>query len=1838
MQPGWSNKRKRLSGYSDVIGTNSYAEELWVQQQNTEKAKALYADSRVAAGTHVRNPDGSITEKSPGFLDYLIGSKSIFGQESLAQNARLTSQGVDWVREKVDEFLGEKGNDEFDSVKDVARFAINLVPGMVEGLFNAPKNFNEAITGERVNFDEEGNMLAEREKLTATQQAAAGAVGALDSAGLALGGSGKFIKEIFKKPLEAGLKTAAKSTIAKEAGKTAGRMATEGVEESLSSVAEDLQDDSQLSEDWVSNAGKSFLLGTAAGGIFDVSGRAIGSAKDAAATSRVNKTTGTTPDIRKGIAERISAADDLSQEQKTAYANSLAEIGQTVSPVSDTNMRTQEFNARADEALKQAKQVKTENADTAETTVPSVSPERAARLRRIDNELNQRLSDIESQLNAIKDNTDTTIQRVVANDGTDVTEAAQKFDKEISTRRAQIRDLQLQADGVNLNTGKADIPEAAMISPDTQDGSNAPRAEAEAPAQQTPKIPSYVPADRVDEYLKSADYRRDLEFERMASQTESGDPFDHPDMYENPTSDVADSYIRETVAQHNSPDEYRKSLIDDIWSRNKKGKGVDTGLIPNLPGEGSGYSGRWAMSNNSPFYQEFYAEYGRKPTKKAITEMVDAELRGEETMLSRNSEVSPYEADIYAQIKEAHEGRRAGAEADDVPPSFSNEGPVISDADRIIRDEDTSDTLNGKDTPSTAADPSEYTGDVMGRANAAERVIKLKQEIADLEAERTGQFEMLGGVQTVIDTKLAREKFAELNRQKYEALDWKIRNNLGETVESLQQKKAELEDGVVSDEFVQMREPVETIEAAVALARESDYSDVSSIQRAAVINQLHREAANAKLQRLYTQEKADAFEAVLDEEYKAREAEIKEMPKPKQEEELLTLNEEYNAQRQDSRLRVAEDADEVQAAERALEIADDIDRRIVDRANSILESDPMAFGKVNPEEMIEIESAVDVALTLKKVEADPDSVTTIESEGAVTQAIRNTADVEEASIIIDEDPRLSDQAATVIADQIGAGNLKGQIWDTFFVTNRQALLKLDNGDKIVSIMDGALREMAMSDDTMKVRSIVDKWKLAYKNEAVSDQTIAFLDQGEPISKMSGESDARFKERTKAVNSIRAYLDDAAKRRGLRRNSEVDKDVEALEATRTEENSADIDKQIAELNSKRMVDNYFAHVHTDMGINVESAAEALARLEAGVNEKGNKLTQKQRDMLNRKIEGLDIGTQQIIARQRIYTVGKDGHAIKRKGAEGWSRDIPFVLDVYQRATNRSVYMQPAIDQVKSLTSDLSGRQLTFVEDTINAVAGRKTRSDELLGDKGVKVLRTTRRFSNMALMGASARTIMLQPTAILNNWRLDSSLGGGTKQFIASTLKSIKAANLPIRQSPALQEFLSAGGMQGSWSTSLRTNKGSKFENALFSGIALMDRNLRFAAYDMGKQTYLKNNAKDPKNPTSVEYDAAKRAGVHAATEAQFGLGPLDVPLAQNSEASKAIFQLQQFNMKQAAQEISYILGDKDGSLIKLEKNKDGKVVGGKLTAKGAKNLLKTVAGYSAIFYLYTQMQVGDDENSKNPFGLHFEDLIPFGEQVSAIVEFATTGKVENEVQAVLPPIWTGLFGRGGQDKGVAGHLFNAMIGGEDVDRGDELASMMQSAIRQFMPMGTQLNRSYQGGKAVIDGESQNKSGSTRFLVDNSSGWNIMKGLVAGQYATTEGQEWLRNGMNTIPKDQTIEFDGRNMPVSEFVRNHVQDPDIKAQYIGYYATKQNAQKELSKSGVSTASVVKDIRTRLAAGYISQAQAVYEIQQHNQLLIDLYRPYMQGNKNMPKYVTLDFMEDVLVDENVTPLQVR
>ena len=127
--------------------------------------------------------------------------------------------------------------------------------------------------------------------------------------------------------------------------------------------------------------------------------------------------------------------------------------------------------------------------------------------------------------------------------------------------------------------------------------------------------------------------------------------------YSNHADPFESNFVNEQVAAHSSPEQYRQQMIDKIWSDNKKGKGVDTWYTydhPDGQGGGTHINGRGGMSNNSLFYQEFYKQNGYKPTKKAITELVDKELNGEPTILSEQGEIAPnhIESSIYRSLQE----------------------------------------------------------------------------------------------------------------------------------------------------------------------------------------------------------------------------------------------------------------------------------------------------------------------------------------------------------------------------------------------------------------------------------------------------------------------------------------------------------------------------------------------------------------------------------------------------------------------------------------------------------------------------------------------------------------------------------------------------------------------------------------------------------------------------------------------------------------------------------------------------------------------------------------------------------------------------------------------------------------------------------------------------------------------------------------------------------------------------------------------------------------------------------------------------------------------------------
>lgn len=161
-----------------------------------------------------------------------------------------------------------------------------------------------------------------------------------------------------------------------------------------------------------------------------------------------------------------------------------------------------------------------------------------------------------------------------------------------------------------------------------------------------------------------------------------------------PVDDLPSRFINEQAAQYSSPEEYRQSLIDSLWAENKKGSGVDSVLLRGDPNSND-VTSRLTMSNNSPFYSSYYREYGSKPTKKGIIDMIDQDLMGKEGEYTRLLDSAdengpiPYARDIYQQLVDREAALQRTLEEGSPPDLYSQfaddiGAPAAQNADTAI--------------------------------------------------------------------------------------------------------------------------------------------------------------------------------------------------------------------------------------------------------------------------------------------------------------------------------------------------------------------------------------------------------------------------------------------------------------------------------------------------------------------------------------------------------------------------------------------------------------------------------------------------------------------------------------------------------------------------------------------------------------------------------------------------------------------------------------------------------------------------------------------------------------------------------------------------------------------------------------------------------------------------------------------------------------------------------------------------------------------------------------------------------------------------------------------------
>lgn len=1167
--------------------------------------------------------------------------------------------------------------------------------------------------------------------------------------------------------------------------------------------------------------------------------------------------------------------------------------------------------------------------------------------------------------------------------------------------------------------------------------------------------------------------------------------------------------------------------------------------------------------------------------KKATTQTSDSEPTYIPELSRPLTEQELYRlSEILEQDAIAHHtgdaGMLAGPKAADWGGEFNPEYYMDTDGVRFSED----------------IDPSTYEGDALGRQRAAEGTERYDSEIAELEArkeailqEQSTAFERMGGVSRTVNNDRVKERFAELQAQRA-AID-ASESIMAESPQAIQKQIDDLDGGIIPDELIKDRGPAETIDDAVARSMKTDPQDVIGIQRVYQETHALREEAEEELSTLITAEKYDKYVADLSENYKLKEEELKELPKPLRDREQALLDEEYAAQVSDMEIQMNQDHGRVEELNEALRIADDIDFRAIEEWNSIEQSNPNVFGEVDEkafdlyrEKLVakRSELALEQYKTMKPIQRNDDIDRVIADKGSRDEIKKEL--IEKESVL--------EAAEQMNLDELTTGNGNGANWFNYAMGRPAAVLSNEksfgtSGQAFLDILTDALDARRLFNADIQARFKSKGWKNAMKPDYM-DQSIKFLDEGTPLTRGTQESTAHFEKRQAAVDDIKSWFRETGEKLGLP--------------------------------EEMLSRNYLPHlIKRESGEEPDVIARTMAELRAGKDVNGKKLSRKERAKRENMLKGISPQTRQMIESRNLYEVGDNGFLKKRTGADDWETDLPTILSSYARAAANELYIKPASKKAQMIANKFNGKERRYLDAVMENVRGVGVEP----GGKIAQGASVARRVQNVALMGASVRTTMLQ-------------LDGATRIFAESDIRSFTEASVEafkaVKQGgPLYDEAVRSGALEDSFSQMLVGGGGlnglaNKGEKVLYSGIAAVDSHMRITAFIAGKRQYAKSIGKKVDELKGDDLVAAQKAGREMADKTQFNMGPLDTPVGQNTPLGKFFTQIQQFNINAARYNIQTLGGG-------------AKALVGKGSKKDLQKAAKLVAAYGVMFGTMTSMTqdiFGEEASSwMNPLGFGPEDMLPFGEQAMSAWEIAKGEREWGDFDVPSTPLLSFMFGSSYGD-GVTDYISTAIkYQRGEIDDKEYNAAMHQLPsflFRNIVPAGTQINRSIEGWDVINRGESVNRYGNTRFLVQNKSGLNIMKGLIGGQYATDEGQEWLRKGMNTIDKSHQVTLaNGEKMPVSQYARSLA--PEDQAQYIGYYQTKTVATRELEKNGMSRSSVTDNLKDKIKAGTISIAQAQLEAQKWNDKTRMLYAPYINGNENIPPRLVDDFQNSVMID---------
>jgi hypothetical protein len=285
---------------------------------------------------------------------------------------------------------------------------------------------------------------------------------------------------------------------------------------------------------------------------------------------------------------------------------------------------------------------------------------------------------------------------------------------------------------------------------------------------------------------------------------------------------------------------------------------------------------------------------------------------------------------------------------------------------------------------------------------------------------------------------------------------------------------------------------------------------------------------------------------------------------------------------------------------------------------------------------------------------------------------------------------------------------------------------------------------------------------------------------------------------------------------------------------------------------------------------------------------------------------------------------DPFLLQRQGAKGYIQDTWKALDAYTKRATRKVNMDPALAELKEASAHLTDdSQITYLTKYTSALNMRPSSLDTKL-DNDIK------RFAGYLFGTRPTASI----TRFLRMMIARAKIGGSITSFAKNLTQGVNTfADLgtwyTLRGYIDLAKFrgkeLKENGVLVAPFIEDRTysavkKMAEKFDNVLFLNMNASELVNRGAAYYGAKAKFAAGRTTDkefrlafgkekPAGYTPTMEDAVAY-GKFVAAKTQFLFGPLDTPLAFNSDIAKMAFQFQTFGVKQS-EFIIQMLGEKE---------------------------------------------------------------------------------------------------------------------------------------------------------------------------------------------------------------------------------------------------------------------------------------------------------------------------------------